>query len=74
MRRRHQGAPGIDIDVETSEGHRIVAEIKTTVPYKPSDFGGKQAESFKNDFAKLVEAEAAHKFLFVTDSRAFSAL
>lgn len=69
-----QGAPGIDIDVETSEGHRIVAEIKTTVPHKPSDFGAQQAKSFKNDFAKLVAAEATHKFLFVTDSRAFSVL
>ncbi len=69
-----QGAPGIDIDVETSEGHRIVAEIKTTVPYQASDFGAQQAASFKKDFAKLAASEATHKFLFVTDSRAFSAL
>ena len=69
-----QGAPGIDIDIETAEGHRIVAEIKTTVPYQVSDFGAQQAASFKKDFAKLAASEAKHKFLFVTDSRAFSAL
>jgi len=69
-----QGAPGIDIDVRTSEGHRIVAEIKTTVPYRVSDFGAQQAASFKKDFAKLAASDAAHKFLFVTDSSAFSAL
>lgn len=69
-----QGAPGIDIDVETPEGHRIVAEIKTTVPYKGADFGEQQAASFKKDFAKLVASEAKHKFLFVTDSSAFAAL
>jgi hypothetical protein len=69
-----QGAPGIDIDVKSSEGHRIVAEIKTTVPYQVSDFGAQQAATFKKDFAKLVASEAKHKFLFVTDSGAFSAL
>jgi len=69
-----QGAPGIDIDVQTSDGHRIVAEIKTTVPYQASDFGAQQAASFKKDFVKLAASSATHKFLFVTDSRAFSAL
>ena len=69
-----QGAPGIDIDVESPEGHRIIAEIKTTVPYQASDFGAQQAASFKKDFAKLAASEAKHKFLFVTDSVAFSAL
>ena len=69
-----QGAPGIDIDIETAEGHRIVAEIKTTVPYQVSDFGAQQAASFKKDFAKLYESKAMHKFLFVTDSVAFSVL
>jgi hypothetical protein len=69
-----QGAPGIDIDVVTAEGHRIIAEIKTTVPYQVSDFGAQQAASFKKDFAKLAASEAKHKFLFVTDLGAFSAL
>ena len=69
-----QGAAGVDIDVETPEGHRIVAEIKTTVPYQGSDFGAQQAASFKKDFAKLAASDATHKFLFVTDSGAFAAL
>src|ERR1043165_4565924 len=69
-----QGAPGIDIDVRTSEGQRVVAEIKTTVPYKASGFGGNQADHFKKDFAKLSASRADHKFLFVTDLRAFAFL
>jgi hypothetical protein len=69
-----QGAPGIDIDVKSADGHRVVAEIKTTVPYQASDFGAQQAASFKKDFAKLAISDAVHKFLFVTDSVAFEAL
>lgn len=69
-----QGAPGIDIEVESSDGQRIVAEIKTTVPYQVSDFGAQQAASFKKDFAKLAASGAKHKFLFVTDSGVFLAL
>ena len=69
-----QGAPGIDINLETAEGLQIVAEIKTTVPYQESDFGAQQAASFKKDFAKLAVSEAKYKFLFVTDSVAFSVL
>jgi hypothetical protein len=69
-----QGAPGIDIDIRTSEGQHIVAEIKTTVPYKASDFGANQADHFKKDFAKLTASKADYKFLFVTDSRAFAFL
>jgi hypothetical protein len=69
-----QGAPGIDIDVKTEDGRRIVAEIKTTMPYQRVDFGAQQAEMFKKDFAKLVLAEANHKYLFVTEAAAFEAL
>ena len=69
-----QGAPGIDIDLTTSKGIRIVGEIKTTVPYKSDDFGAQQAESFRKDFAKLRKAEASYKFLFVTDDSSFSVL
>lgn len=54
-----QGAPGIDIDVTTAAGHRIVAEVKTTVPYQPSDFGAQQAEAFKKDLAKLAKARVS---------------
>jgi hypothetical protein len=69
-----QGAPGIDIDATTPEGHRLVAEIKTTVPYNGTDFGEQQAASFKKDFAKLAASDAKHKLLLVTDSAAFEAL
>lgn len=69
-----QGAPGIDIDELTDSGERIIAEIKTTVPYQQSDFGAQQAASFKKDFRKLTTATATHKFLFVTDSRAYEVL
>ena len=69
-----QGAPGIDIDVKAPDGSRIVGEIKTTVPYQINDFGAQQAASFKKDFIKLAAADAKHKFLFVTDARAFEFL
>lgn len=69
-----QGAPGIDIDLLTGSGDRIVAEIKTTVPYQRSDFGAQQAASFRKDFVKLASAAAKHKYLFVTDNRAYEAL
>lgn len=69
-----QGAPGMDIDLRTPTGARIVGEIKTTVPYQANDFGAQQTASFKKDFAKLAGAVADHKFLFVTDSRAYGVL
>ena len=69
-----QGAPGIDIDCTTSDGERIVGEIKTTKPYQSTDFGAQQAAMFKKDFSKLSTAEAQHKFLFVTESHAFEVL
>lgn len=69
-----QGAPGIDIDVKTKDGARIVAEIKTTMPYQRVDFGAQQAAMFKKDFAKLALAEAKYKYLFVTEAAAFEVL
>ncbi len=69
-----QGAMGMDIDVQTEDGQRIVGEIKTTVPYLATDFGAQQVASLKKDFVKLSASNAAHKFLFVTDSHAFSVL
>jgi len=69
-----QGAPGIDIEVESSNGARIAAEIKTTVPYQATDFGAQQAASFKKDFAKLTASDAVYKYLLVTDSHAYEVL
>jgi hypothetical protein len=42
-----QGAPGLDIDVYSTKGERIVAEIKTTVPYSGA----------KNDFGSVGHVE-----------------
>lgn len=64
-----QGAPGLDIDLMTRGGERIVGEIKTTVPYKEHDLGAQQKATFRKDFTKLNKADAAHKFFFVTDRR-----
>ena len=69
-----QGAPGIDIDVTTPNGQRVIGEIKTTTPYQAVDFGAQQAEMFKKDFAKLAAAKAKYKYLFVTESTAFEVL
>lgn len=69
-----QGAAGLDIDEQTTDGRRVVAEIKTTTPYKIKDFGSNQKVAFTKDFAKLNAAEAQLKFLFVTDSLAFTLL
>lgn len=66
-----QGAPGLDIDERSIDGDRVVAEIKTTVPYGASDLGAQQRLSFMKDFAKLRSADARHKFFFVTNERVF---
>lgn len=67
-----QGAPGLDIDERTVDGERVVAEIKTTTPYKgPKGLGAQQIASFMNDFAKLAKASAEHRFFFVTDPLTF---
>jgi hypothetical protein len=67
-----QGASGLDIDECTVDGERVVAEIKTTSPYRPNDLGAAQKASFVRDFAKLRAAEAKHKFFFVTDPATYA--
>lgn len=68
-----QGAPGLDVDV-TVGSERVVGEIKTTTPYNGPDFGAQQRAMFEKDFAKLAAAEAAHKFMFVTETATFEIL
>lgn len=65
-----QGAPGLDIDLQSEDGQRIVAEIKTTVPYSGArhDLGAQQKASFRKDFVKLNLAVAEYKYFFVTDA------
>lgn len=67
-----QGAPGLDIDAKTKSGQRIIAEIKTTHPYKDNNLGAQQVASFQKDAEKLHQAPADIKFFFVTDSQTFT--
>lgn len=62
-----QGAPGIDVDVVLPDGKRLVAEIKTTSPYKVSDLGAAQKSRFEDDFLKLQNADARIKLFLVTE-------
>ncbi len=69
-----QGAPGLDIDAKTTEGARVVGEIKTTDPYLIEDLGAAQRTEFRKDFEKLRIAKADYKFFFVTERRTFDAM
>jgi hypothetical protein len=68
-----QGAPGIDIECQTSDGKRIVGELKTTKPYQPG-FGAAQRTSILKDLARLVSTPADYRFMFVVDPDAFLTL
>jgi len=52
---KSQSSPGLDIDILTVEGKRIIAEIKTTKSINENDFGSKQKESVLNDIKKLLK-------------------
>jgi hypothetical protein len=69
-----QGAPGLDIDIQTRAGKRIIGEIKTTVPYSGarSDLGAQQKDAFQKDFAKLNNTPADYKYFFVTDATTYN--
>jgi len=69
-----QGAPGLDIDLMTKNGKRVIAEIKSTVPYSgaKNDLGAQQKSSFLKDFEKLNVETADNKFFFVTDKKTYS--
>ena len=66
-----QGASGPDIDELTTDGRRVIAEIKTTMPYNGPDLGAQQLATFKKDFDKLNTAVAELKFFFVTERSTF---
>jgi len=61
-----QGAPGLDIDLKTTTGKKIIGEIKTTIPYEEDDLGAAQWTSFENDFRKLRRSRSDIRYLFVT--------
>ena len=69
-----QGAPGLDFDFRTRAGRRLIAELKTTVPYEADDFGAAQWSALERDFAKLRRQRAYAKYLFVTDPQSFTYL
>ena len=69
-----QSAPGLDIDVRTSSDERVVGEIKTTIPYGRDDLGAQQKTTFRKDFAKLRDAVADHRFMFVTEPATYEIL
>ena len=71
-----QGAAGLDIDLISTDGERIIGEIKTTVPYSKTknNLGANQKKAFSNDFDKLNKTPANHKFLFVTDKVTFEVI
>lgn len=68
-----QGAPGIDVEVVTPAGLRIVAELKTTKPYQPG-FGAAQKTNIKKDLERLAATDADHRIMFVTDPEAYRTL
>ncbi len=68
---KSQSAPGLDIDVRTPDGNRVSGEVKTVDPYNQKDFGANQRAAFFKDFSKLAGAAADHKYLFLTEPRAF---
>jgi hypothetical protein len=69
-----QGVPGLDIDIQTRAGKRIIGEIKTTVPYSGArnDLGAQQKDAFQKDFAKLNNTPADYKYFFVTDATTYN--
>jgi hypothetical protein len=68
-----QGAPGIDIQVHTNDGRVVVGELKTTKPYQPG-FGANQRKEIIKDLQRLAASTADHRFMFVVDPDAYSAL
>ncbi|MCL5024933.1 MAG: hypothetical protein M1531_00320 [Chloroflexi bacterium] len=69
-----QGAPGLDIDELASNGERVIAEVKTTVPYGVTDFGANQRASVTRDLEKLAACKASFRYFFVTDRNTFAIL
>jgi len=72
MALKPQGSPGLDVDEKTTDGKRIIGELKTTYPYKENDLGANQKNTFMKDFEKLQQNVADFKYFFVTESRTFN--
>ncbi len=59
---KSQNAPGLDIDVHTSDSKRIVAEVKTMKPNGPNDFGANQSGQVIKDLTRLEATPADYRY------------
>ena len=66
------GAGGFDIDEQTADGQRVIAEIKTTGAFGLKDIRQPQRKAILDDLDGLCAAEARHKFFFVVDPEIFA--
>lgn len=66
------GAKGLDIDEQTLDGQRVIAEIKTTGAFGYKDIRQPQKDAILEDFHRLRATEATHKFFFVVDADVFA--
>jgi len=64
---KSQCAPGLDIDIYTKNGERIIAEIKTTNSLYKNSLGANQKEKICDDLNKLNKKVADYKYLFLTE-------
>jgi len=60
---RPSGSAGLDIELDN-----IVAEIKTTIPYQPHNFGAAQKCEITKDLEKLSLSNVTYKYFFVIDN------
>ena len=63
------GAVGLDVNVVTGGGVRIVGTVKTMIPRLTHDFDANQFAALRRDLARLAAAEASQRYVFVTDRR-----
>jgi hypothetical protein len=68
-----QGASGIDIEAQASDGRKIIGELKKIKPYQPG-FGAQQRTMIQKDLARLATSPADYRFMFVTDHDAYATL
>ncbi len=66
-----QTKSGLDIDIVSYEGERIIAEIKNTCAVKSNDLGAQQKISFYSDWEKLNKSKAHFKYFFLTDNKTY---
>jgi hypothetical protein len=69
---KSQSATGLDIDINTIDGKRIIAEIKTTNALNENNLGAKQKESICEDLNKLKNKVADYKYLFLTEVNTYN--